>query len=62
MATLNPVSGAVHLYKRWDRAVRGWPEQVLTFALVAIALFCLWVAFSDRAGLKGLVVAWMVLP
>lgn len=58
----NPVSGAVDLYKRFDRAIRGWPESMLTLALVGIALFCLWLAFSDRAGLKGLVVAWMILP
>lgn len=58
MATLN----VVQLYKAADKRIKGEPEALLTAALIIIALFCIVVAFSDKAALKGIVVAWMVLP
>lgn len=52
----------IEWYKQADRALKGLPDHLLTVILLLIAGLCLVVATSDKSALKGIVVAWMVLP
>lgn len=54
--------GIVAAYKAADRAIQGWPDRALTVLLVAFAAVCVWAALSDKTLVKGLVVAWVILP
>jgi len=48
--------------KQVDQALTGLPDDALTFILLVIAAFAVFVALSDRPILKAAVAAWFIVP
>jgi hypothetical protein len=47
---------------RADAAIRGWPEDVLTYVLIGLAVLALLIAWRGRPWQKAAAVAYGVLP
>lgn len=50
------------LYKAADAKLKGAPNDILTVALILIALAAFVIALKAPPLVKGAVLAWMVLP
>jgi hypothetical protein len=44
------------------KAIASWSDVTISMALVVAAIALAWLAMSDRKVLKGIVLAWIVLP
>ena len=45
-----------------EQAIEGWPDEMITAALVAVGLLAILVALFARPIVKPLVLAWVVMP
>jgi len=52
----------IEAYKKANSTIEGWPEEVLTAALVIAAIVAILVAMFGSPLMKGVVIAWIVLP
>ena len=48
--------------KRAENAIHGWADEPLTFGLLLLAAVLVLVALQGPTLLKGLVLAWALLP
>lgn len=50
------------LLARIEAWLQGWPEGLLTLALLVLAAMSVWVALTGSALTKAVTVAWAVIP
>lgn len=49
--------------KPFLKAFENWSEQALSFTLIGIAIFCIWIALKkDHAVMKAVLITWILLP
>lgn len=61
MSSLNGV-GIERRFHQMEQALEGWPDAALSWLLVGVALFLLFVAWRGSAIEKAIIAGWVVFP